>query len=178
MITLAKQAIDFYIKFKKTPNIDDLQLLNPSLTQEKFSIFVTLYKWWEIVGSSWWIRELQDNCALEVINNSVEAFKDSRFENTKNIRTSQELHYRIDKIILKDLLDFSVTSWLSINPTNNWIIAIKNDYSKAAVILPNISPLLVSWDDLKSYLEKKLNEKIIETEYKIIKIWTQTETSF
>jgi len=44
MIHIIKQTIEFYTKYKKTPSISDIQIDDPSLLQEKASLFVTLYK--------------------------------------------------------------------------------------------------------------------------------------
>ena len=47
----------------------------------------------------------------------------------------------------------------------NWIIVIKNDYTKLSVILPNISSTLVNWQDLINTLSNKLDEEFIEENY-------------
>ena len=65
------------------------------------------------------------------------------------------------------------------NPVNFWIIAIKRDYEKMAVILPNIHPSLISGDDYLEILPKKLGEKnFVDEDYIIYEIQTKTDSNF
>jgi AMMECR1 domain-containing protein len=48
MLEIVQQTIDFYTKYLKTPDIKELKIENPSLLNQKGSIFVTLYKNGEI----------------------------------------------------------------------------------------------------------------------------------
>jgi len=75
MIDIAKQTIDLYLKNFKTPNTDDLTIEDKSLLESSWSIFVTIYKKWEIRGASWNIKEIKSNLAEEIIENTVNAIQ-------------------------------------------------------------------------------------------------------
>ena len=60
-----------------------------------------------------------------------------------------------------------------LDPLKNGILAIKKDYSKLWVILPNVSPLLMKWNDFFWVLDKKLGEKVKEKDYILYVIETK-----
>ena len=71
MLNIAKQTIDFYMKNLKTPNINELNVENANLLNERSSSFVTIYYKWNIRGSSWNIKEIKENTASEIIENTI-----------------------------------------------------------------------------------------------------------
>lgn len=177
MINLAQQTIDFYLKNFKTPTIDNLIIEDTSLLENNGSIFVTIYKKWEIRWASWNIKEIKKNIAEEIITNTIIAItKDPRFKAVK-LNESNDLKIRIDKIISRSVLQDNEI--LQIDPTKEWILAIKKDYSQMAVILPNINPSLLTWEDLLPILKTKFQVKDFnEKEYILYKIQTNSSNNF
>lgn len=177
MIQIAKQTIDFYFKNFKTPKIEKLNIDDSSLLENKWSIFVTIYKSWEIRWSSWNIKEIKTNLAEEVIENTIWAIsKDSRFKAIK-LNEAKNLKIRIDKITDRKVLQDKEI--MQIDPTKSWILAIKKDYESMAVILPNINPILLSWEDLIPILEAKFNtKKFEEKDYILYQIETEVTDNF
>lgn len=172
MLNIVKQTIEFYVKNLKTPNIEDIKIEDESLLKKQWSLFVTIYKNWEIRWSSGNIKELKSSIALELIENTIEAIsKDIRFkpikaEESKNIKT------RIDIITNRKILQELEIK--SLDPVKSWILVIKKDYEKMACILPNINPILLNWDDFIPVLKVKLNEnKFDEKDYIIYSIETE-----
>lgn len=177
MIDIAKQTIDFYFKNFKTPKINDLNIKDESLTQLNWSLFITLYKWWEIRWSSWNIKEIKNSIAEEIIENTINALtKDSRFKPVK-LDESKNIKIRIDLIKQRTILQDKEI--FQIDPIKDGILVIKKDYSKMAVILPNINPSLLTWEDLLPVLESKFNVNWFkEEEYILYKIQTEIFDNF
>lgn len=177
MISIAQQTIDFYLKNFKTPKIEDLEIKNKSLLEIPWSIFVTIYLKWEVRWSSGNIKEIKKNLAEEVIENTIWAIsKDQRFKPIK-LSETKDIKVRIDNISSRKILKDNEIK--NIEPMTEWVLAIKKDYNKMAVILPNINPLLLSWEDLIPVLEKKFNVKnFVEKDYIIYKIITEVKDNF
>lgn len=172
MIKIVEQTINFYTKYLKTPNINDIEIEDKSLLERQWCVFVTIYKNWEVRWSAWNIKELKTSLVLELIENTIEAItKDSRFEAVK-LDEVEKLKIRIDLIKNRKILQESEIKKL--DPVKDWILAIKKDYSKMACILPNISPKLLTWNDFIPALKAKLNEnKFDEKDYIIYTIDTE-----
>ena len=172
MITIVKQTIEFYTKYFKTPSINDIKFKDESLLNKQGSVFITIYKNWEIRWSAWNIKEIKSSLAQEIIENTIEAIsKDSRFKPLK-LDEAQKLKIRIDLITNKNILQDAEIKKL--DPVKNWILVIKKDYEKMACILPNINPLLLTWEDFIPVLKEKLNEKKFdEKDYIIYNIETE-----
>ena len=177
MDKLAKQVIDFYTKFKKEPTLLDLNIEDQSLLTRKWNVFVTIYLKWEINGSSWNIREIEENIAGEIIKNTINAIsQDPRFEPIK-IDDIPNVKVRVDEITDRRVLkDWEINT---IEPVKNWVIAIKKDYSILSVILPNISPLILKWSDFLTVLASKFwIPELKEEEYIIYAIDTKVYKDF
>ncbi len=177
MISVAEQTIDFYLKNFKTPQIEDLNITDNSLIEWNWSLFVTIYKSGEIRWASWNIKEIKNTIAEEIIENTIQAIsKDSRFKPVK-LNETKDLKIRIDFIKKRTILQDKEI--LEIDPTKQWVLAIKKDYSKMAVILANINPSLLVWEDLLTILEEKFNTKWFkEEDYILYKIETQVYDNF
>ena len=177
MLSIVQQTIDFYTKNFKTPKSTDLQIEDPSLLENNWSVFVTIYKNWEIRWSSWNIKEIKENLVEELIENTVTAIsKDSRFKPVK-LDEIKDLKLRVDKITNRKVLQDNEI--IQIDPTKYWILAIKKDYNSMAANLPNINPLLLTWEDLIPVLEAKFNtKKFEEKDYIIYKIETEVFDNF
>lgn len=177
MISIAQQTIDFYLKNFKTPTTDELNIKDKSLLEKTWSIFVTIYKKWEIRGSSGNIKEIKNNIAEEIIENTIWAIsKDSRFKSVK-LDEAKLIKIRIDLISSRKILKKDEIK--QIDPTKEWILAINKDYISMALVLPNINPILLTWEDIIPVLEKKFNiKKFVEKDYIIYKIETQAVDNF
>ena len=175
MLDIVKQVIDFYYKNFNKPKIEDLEIKNKELLEDSWSIFVTLYLDWIIKWSSGNIKEIKENIVLELIENTVSALEDSRFVKA-SLSEKDNLKIRIDDITnrWKPLSDWDIKN---IDPTKYWVLVIKSDYEKSAVILPNISWGLMTWEDFAWVLSKKLWEDFDDKNYLVYKIETKVESN-
>ena len=177
MIQIVKQTIVFYTKYLKTPNINDLKIEDKSLIEKKWSVFVTIYKNWEIRWSAWNIKEIKSSLAEELIENTIKSIsKDSRFSPVKPDEV-EHIKIRIDLITNRKVLN----EWelVKLDPVKSWVIVIKKDYEKMVVILPNINPTLLTWDDFIPVLKEKLTEKnFLEKDYILYEIETEKFVNF
>lgn len=175
MLDIVKQTLDYYLKNNIAPNEYQIEVSDQRVLNEKWMIFVTLYKNWEITWSSWNIVEIGKNVFEEIVSNTVEALKDVRFEMLK-IEDLPNVKTRIDIVRNRVLLDEN--AFKSIDPLKYWIIAIKKDYLKLAIILPNISNSMNSLDDIKHVLSKKLDEEFKFENYIVYSLETEVLTDF
>jgi len=177
MLNIVRQTMEFYTKYQKAPSISDIKIEDPSLLEWKVSVFVTLYKNWEIRWSAWNIREIANSTAEELIQNTIHAIsKDNRFPEVK-IDEVKDLKIRID--LIKDRKVIQDDALVKVDPVKNWVLAIKKDYSKLAVILPNIHPSLLTWEDFSPILKEKLWENEFKAnEYIIYEIQTEISRDF
>lgn len=175
MLELAKQTIKYFLENNKIPKIEELEIKNEELLSKKWMIFVTLYKNWEIVWSSWNIVEIEKTLASEIISNTIEALNDKRFEKLK-IEDLENIKIRIDIVKERVVLDENTFKW--INPVKNWIIAIKKDYNKLCVILPNISSSIFTSDDLLPVLSKKLWDEFNFSDFIVYSLDTEVLRDF
>ncbi len=178
MINIVKQTLLYYFKNNQTPDVMDLEITEKDLLEKKGSVFVTFYKTWEIRGSAGTVKEAKDNLVEEIIENTISALNDSRFSKVK-ASEAKDLKTRVDLLsnekrqIIQKQEDF-----LEINPVKFWVIAIKKDYEKLAVILPNIDSKLFNAKDLEEALTKKLWEKFDIKNYITYKIETEVFSDF
>lgn len=176
MIEIIQKTIDFYTKNLKVPGFMDLwELWNINL--ERGSYFVTIYLKWEIRWSAWNVKEIKNTWIEELIASTISAISEDKRFKSLSINDAKEIKIRVDKIIDRKILtDRKIKD---LDPTNSWVIVIKKDYSKLAVILPNINAKLFSWIDFIPVLREKLNDKKFdEKDYIVYEIKTQTETNF
>lgn len=176
MINIVSETVKYYLENWK--RIWDGFFEEYKEKQEKSKpMFVTIYKNWEVIGSAWTIKETEENMVLEIIENSISAIKDKRFWNIKK-EDFESLKFRIDIISSRTQLKPSESKIEDLNPVNNWVIAIKSDYKKIAVILPNISNKINTWNDLIEVLSQKLDEKFDRNYYSTYSIVTEQITNF
>ena len=177
MLNIVQQTIVFYTKYLKTPNILDLKIDDKSLLEKKWSVFVTIYKNWEIRWSAWNIKEIKSNLVEELIENTVKSISnDSRFSPIKPDEVDLT-KIRIDLITNRKILN----EWelIKLDPVKSWVLIIKKDYEKMAAILPNINPNLLTWEDFIPVLKEKLAEKNFdEKDYIIYAISTEMYINF
>lgn len=177
MLDFVKAITRYYLETNKTPEIKDLNIWEniQKYTDKKWSIFVTIYKLGELVWSKWNIVPIESNFVNEIIKSTVWALEDSRFWEL-NLLDLNNLKFRIDLIKSKRLLKDEKIS--DISPIKYWIIAIKNDYEKLWVVLPNISTDLKEGADFYKVLDYKLDEKFDEKNYILYEFETSTITDF
>ena len=177
MLSIVQQIIEFYTKHLKIPTISDLKIEDDSLLQKKWSVFVTIYKNWEIRWSAWNIKEIKANLIEELIENTIICIsKDPRFSPLKLDETSL-IKIRIDLLTNRKVLN----EWelAKLDPVKSWVLVIKKDYEKMATILPNINPSLLTWENFIPILKEKLIEKEFdEKEYIIYEIQSETFIDF
>ena len=174
MLDLVKKIITFYFENNRKPFLEDLDVWDNNLLMKQWSIFVTLYVNWLVRWSSWNIQKIEDNLVLELIENTIWALNDSRFDKIKETEL-EKLNIRVDEITNrgKPLSDWGITK---IEPSKYGVLVIKTDYEKAAVILPNISWKLLTGSDFAPVLSKKLDDDFEDKNYIVYKIETNFES--
>lgn len=177
MIDIVKQSLDFYLKNGKAPTLEEIEISNQESKITLGSCFVTLFYKWEIIGSSGNIKELKKSLAEEIIENAIQAgFHDTRFS-PLTAEKINDVRVRIDVIKNRRILQ----EWElgKIDPIQQGVIAIEKKYSKLAVLLPNISPLILTGKELIAVLTKKLDiKKIEEKKYILYAIDTEIVTDY
>lgn len=175
MIDIVKQIIKYYLENnKKTPTKNELIINDISLLEKKWNIFVTVYKNWNIVWNSWNIVELENDLVWELIQNTITSLNDPRFEKL-TLDDLDKLKIRVDVINNRILLNKKIED---LNPVKSWILVIKKDYTKLSVILPNISPTLVSGGDFVKVISKKLDEEFKLENYIVYEIETEVFSDY
>lgn len=176
MLEIVKQVIDFYLSNNREPTLSDLNISDETLLNRRWSIFVTIFNKWVVRWSAWNIKELELNIVLELIKSSVAAIKDDSRFSPLSLSESKNIKIRVDEITSRDMLD-KPSDIKNLDPIKNGIIVINKDYDSLWVILPNISPLLMTWEDMIWVMEKKLWSKIWELD-KIYSIETNILTTY
>lgn len=176
MKEIVEKTLWFYFTKMRAPTLEELWY-NTESFPEKACCFVTLYINGEVHGSAGNIKEISGNLWQELIENTIHALtKDKRFSPlTKD--ESEKIQFRADRITERNMIDYTDIS--SLDPVKDGIIAIKRDYEKLAVILPNMSPKILTGNDFLPVLANKLSEKSLsEKNYIFYKISTQIETNY
>lgn len=176
MKEIVSQILMQYFSKMREPKLEELQI-NEKYTSMTWCCFVTLYINGEVRWSAGNIKEIQSNLAQELVSNTMQSLTSDKRFTPLTLAESEKIQFRVDFISHRDMIamkDISVC-----DPTKNWIIAIRRDYEKLAVILPNMSPKLMTWDDLLPVLWNKLwDQKIEDKNYIFYKIETEVETNF
>ena len=140
---------------KKTPATEDIKKIITNLPEKAFPVFITLYDWEKIIGSSGKLFPTKESFIEELIENTEWALNDSRFATYKaNPETTRNLKYRVDTfensnrrmLHHPDDLDAKV----------EWMIIICRKQKKIGVVLPNMFPNTFSWEDVYHLLAKKI----------------------
>ena len=176
MIDVVKQIINFYLTNDKEPTLADLKIEDESLLSRRGSIFVTIFSKWNIRWSSWNIKEIEPNIVSELIKSTIGAIKDDSRFSPLTLNEAKDIKIRVDEITNRDILD-NISKIKNLDPLKNGVIVISKDYSSLAIILPNISPLLIDGEDFIGVLEKKLNSKLSDKDI-IYNIETNILTSY
>lgn len=176
LINIVQQTINFYIKNKKIPTIEQIEVWNLWMMNQKWCVFVTLYKKWEIRWSAWNIKEIEPNIIDETIKSTVDAISnDKRFTPVLESEIN-ELKIRLDYIKERNV----IWEWKlnTLDPLKSWVIVIDKEYDSIAVVLPNISPKLLTWEDFSPIIEAKLNKDFVEKNCYVYEIKTDVVTNY
>ena len=177
MKEIVSWVLDIYFKKMREPKLEELDITSTPLTTGKWCCFVTLYLNGEVRGSAGNIKEIHVSLAEELVSNTMQALTwDKRFTPI-TLSEAEKIQFRIDKITDKKMI--SLGDIKDIDPVKNGIIAIHRNYEKLATILPNMSPKILTGDDLIPVLQNKLWEKDINDKNHIFySIATTTETNY
>lgn len=177
MIEVAEQTLEHYFTKFLAPTKDEVYPKDPSIKEKTGDIFITLYKKWEVRGSAGNIKEIEGSLVEEIITNTIEAAtSDGRFSKV-TAEEKSEIKIRLDHVTNRKIIDEKTLRTL--DPVKNGVIAIKRDYEKLAVILPNMSPSLITGSDFLDVLGRKLEwEKINDKDFIIYQIETLVETNY
>ncbi len=170
MLDIVKQTLEYIIQNQTPPLKNNLIIQNEKLLETKWSVFVTFYKNGNIIASAGNIMEIASDLVNETIASTTEALKQ-----ITNISDANTYQIRVDTLSARSVLTDKKIS--DLNPMTTGAFAIKKDYSKLAVILPNISANITSGNDLQKALELKIWENINE-DFIVYEFTTQTFTSF
>lgn len=177
MIQVVEQTIKYFVAHGKAPEIASLEIKDSSLKEKQGGIFVTIYEKWEVRGSAGNIKPIESTLLEELVWSTVSALSaDDRFEPV-NLQESEALKIRIDEV-LSEIILVHEKELLNLEPKKFWVIAIKKDYEKIAVILPNISSTLHFGKDFPEALGNKLWEKFTFKDYIVYKLETRQTTNF
>lgn len=174
MISIVKQILKYFLTHQKIPTKNELIITDTSLLNKKGTVFITLYKNGNIVGSSWNVVELENDMINELIQNAVTALQDPRFE-TLLLTDLDKIKIRVDVLQNRNILEWKIED---LNPVKSGILVIKKDYTKLSVILPNISSTIVSGKDYIDILSKKLEESFVMDDYIVYEIQTEVTTDY
>lgn len=177
MIDIAEQTLEHYFTKFLAPKPNELIIKDLSLQEKAWNVFITLYKNGEVRGSAGNIKEIEENLVAEITGNTIEAAtSDSRFDKVK-AEEKNDIKIRLDYIKDRKIID--EITLRRIDPVKNGVIAIKRDYEKLAVILPNMSPSLITGSDFLEVLARKLGgEKVTDKDFILYQIQTEVETNY
>jgi AMMECR1 domain-containing protein len=176
MKEIVSQILTQYFIKMREPKLEELTI------DEKYAsttgcCFVTLYINGEVRWSAGNIKEIHPNIVSELISNTMQALTSDKRFTPLTMQESEKIQFRVDTISHRDMISLKDVS--ACDPTKNGVIAINRSYEKLAVVLPNMSPKLMTWDDIIPVLRNKLEDKKIEDKnYIFYKIETTSETNF
>lgn len=176
MKEFVSEILKIYFEKMREPQMSELTIPE-SIKEKKWSCFVTLFIAGEVRGSAGNIKEIYGSLAEELLANTMQALtKDKRFP-PLTLEESEKIQFRIDLISERKII--SEAEMIALDPVKNGVIAIKRDYEKLAVILPNMSPKLLTWHDFAPVLLEKLSQsKFSEKDYILYGIETTQETNY
>nr|MDD3720583.1 AMMECR1 domain-containing protein [Candidatus Gracilibacteria bacterium] len=176
LLNIVQQTIKFYIQNKKVPTVEQLEIGNLGVLNQKGCIFITLYKNGEIRGSAGNVKEIEQSIIHETIKSTIDAISnDKRFTPVLE-NEIKDLKVRIDYIKERNVISEGKINTL--DPLKSGVITISKDYDSLAVILPNISPKLLTGEDFKDILESKMKKEFDEKNYYVYEIKTDVVTNY
>lgn len=177
MKEIVSGVLDIYFKKMREPKLEELNITDASLLEEKWCCFVTFYLNGEVRGSAGNIKEIHDSLAKELIANTMQALTGDKRFTPLTLDEAEKIQFRIDKIASREMLSLEKIGTL--DPVKDGIIVISRDYTQLATVLPNMSPKLLTGEDMIPVVENKLKVKKIDDKNHIIyKINTTVESNY
>lgn len=180
MHEIAKKVINTFLNEQKIPTIEELWAWNNENVDTKFASFVTLYKDWKVIASSWRVNIKKSNTILELIENSLFCLKDPRFiESIKNPLEIRNVKFRVD--IIKNEHRKLVSNLEEIDINKHWLVIISQTLWKMWVLLPHMTNLASSPKDLFDIVCKKADidqTNLKEEDYYLYSLETEEYSDF
>lgn len=147
MHKIARKVIETYLNEQKIPTLEELGVVENQDVNTKNLSFVTLYKDWKVIASSWRINLKKPNTLLELVENTLFCLKDPRFvENIKNPLEIKNIKIRVDIINNEQRKVINKLDEIDIN--KHGLIIISQSQNKLGVILPNMANIISNPQDL------------------------------
>ena len=177
MKEIVSAVLDTYFKKMRAPTIEELSINNAHLLNEKWCCFVTLYLSGELRWSAGNVKEIHNSLAQELISNTMQALTEDKRFTPLTLDQTENIQFQIDKISDRKMINLADIK--NIDPVKNGIIVIDREYEKLAVLLPNMSPKLLTGEDLIPVLTNKLKEKeMSDAKHIFYSIETITESNY
>lgn len=172
MLKNAREIATFYLKNGKSPIASEIDVQSNYFETAKPQ-FITFYKEWKVLASSWTIKATEKSTWEELTKNILALLKDKRLKWFK-VEDLENIKIRFDEITERKPLDKKDDIWV-INSKTSGVVVVKNDYSRLACLLPDISSSVKDEKSMKKVLDDKLGEKYQRKNYVVYEILTNKE---
>jgi len=182
LVQLAKYALDIYLKEKRVLALPELHLSEKVnlLLDTKDAIFVTLYAKGTIIASSGRIHPLKKNTVLELIDNALACLSDPRMvEQVTSPEDLAMISIRVDHLAGNTRKVIQNIS--EIDPSKHGLIFLSQKFESASVLLPKISTVATTPEDMFFLAVKKANLDIAgldDDDYILYTFETTVSTDF
>ena len=182
MHTIVREIIEKYLETKTLPALESIKGFQKELTwpTESSMIFVTLYHGGDIIASAGTIQPRHQDPREELLESTLSAMRDDRLMNAiSEIYDLKTTQIRVDVIPLSKRQ--VVARITDINPKIHGAMILSQNYLKAAILLPNITNIATTSDEVFFLLTKKAGldpEKITTADYVLYKIESEKHSDF
>jgi AMMECR1 domain-containing protein len=160
---VSRKVIETYLNEKKILSISELLLMGSEYLDTKHLSFVTLYKDGKVIASSGRVHIKKENTVMELIENTLFCLKDERFiEAIKNPLELKHVKFRVD--IITNAQRKVIKSLDEVDPKTDGLILISQTKNALGVILPNITNMVSTSQELFTLVCKKAG--LVSTELK------------
>ena len=179
---LARKALEVYLQEKRVITQNELPLDDKTsfLCDTKDAVFVTLYLAGNVVASSGRIHPQKKNTILEAIDNTLQCLSDPRLGNKlTSPEDLSKISIRVDHLLQNERKVIQKISDLDI--TSQGLIFLSQKFEAASVVLPNISSIPTSSDDIFFLAVKKAGldpAGLQETDYLLYAFSSHQYTDF
>lgn len=172
MINTVREIVNFYVRTREMPIASEIDVQSNYFEEAKPQ-FISIIKEGKVLASSGSIKTTEKSAWEELSKNISALFLDKRLKDFKE-EDLEKVKLRFDEIVerkaMNDKEDISL-----INPKNSGTLIIKNDYSKIACVLPDISDKIKNEKTLKKVLEDKIGEKYQRKNFVVYEIITNKQ---
>lgn len=176
LVDITLKIVEYFIKNKKEPTESEIDIKDKTLLKQKWCIFVTFYRNWEIRWSAWNVKEIEANIVSETIKNTISAISQDKRFGVFEESDLKDLRIRLDYIKSRDLIaDWKI---YNLDPIKSGVLVMDKQYTSLGVVLPNISSKLITWDDFIPILESKMWKTFSEKDNYIYEIKTDVFTNY